>query len=93
MSFCLSFHLALPGLSGAHWLDDPPDVSCKNHTRQYAVDDPRLSCKQQVGGSSPPPAHRGVQLGAAWRAAAKAAASSRHHRITASSATTAAAPA
>jgi hypothetical protein len=26
-SFWLSFHLALLGLSGAHWLDDPSDVS------------------------------------------------------------------
>jgi hypothetical protein len=54
MSFCLSFHQALLGRTGAHWLDDPPDVSCKDSTRQHAVDDPRLSCKQQVGGSSPP---------------------------------------
>ena len=30
------------------------NVSCQESTRQYAVDDPRLSCKQQVGGSSPP---------------------------------------
>jgi hypothetical protein len=41
------------GPSGAHWLDDPPDLSCKNNTRQYALDGPLLSCKQ-VGGSSPP---------------------------------------
>ena len=32
----------------------PPDVSCKDSTRQHAVDGPLLSCKQQVGGSSPP---------------------------------------
>ena len=54
MSFRLSFHQALLGPTGAHWLDDPPDVSCKDSTRQYAVDGSRLSCKQQVGGSSPP---------------------------------------
>ena len=47
MSFCLSFHLALPGLSGAHWLDDPPDLNCEDDTQQHAVDDPLLSCKQQ----------------------------------------------
>ena len=29
-------------------------MTCKESTRQYAVDDPPLSCKQQVGGSSPP---------------------------------------
>jgi hypothetical protein len=33
---------------------DPPDLSCKHRTRQYTVDDPLHSCKQQVGGSSPP---------------------------------------
>ena len=44
MSFCLSFHLALLGPSGAHWLDDPPDLSCQDSPCQYAVDDSRLSC-------------------------------------------------
>jgi hypothetical protein len=48
MSFRLSFHLALLGPTGAYWLDDPSDLSCKQSTRQYAVDDPLLSCKQQV---------------------------------------------
>jgi hypothetical protein len=47
MSFWLSFHLPLLGPTGAHWLDDPPDLSCKDSTRQYTVDDPLLSCKQQ----------------------------------------------
>ena len=56
MSFCLSFHLPLVDLMEAHWLDDPPDLSCKDSTRQHAVDDPLLSCKQQAGGSVPPPA-------------------------------------
>ena len=54
MSFPLSFHLAVPGPTGAYWLDGPPDVTCKDSTGQHAVDDPLLSCKQQVGGSSPP---------------------------------------
>jgi hypothetical protein len=44
MSFLLSFHQAPLGPTGAHWLDDPPDLSCMENTRQYAVDDPRLSC-------------------------------------------------
>jgi hypothetical protein len=44
-SFCLSFHLALLGPTGADRLDSPPDLSCKDSTRQYTVDDPRLSCK------------------------------------------------
>jgi hypothetical protein len=44
MSFCLSFHLPLLGPTGAHWLDDPPDLSSNETTRQHAVDDPRLSC-------------------------------------------------
>jgi hypothetical protein len=34
--------------------DDPSDLSCKKRTRKYSVDGPLLSCKQQVGGSSPP---------------------------------------
>ena len=43
MSFRLSFHQALLGPSGAHWLDDPPDPSCKDSTQPHAVDDPLLS--------------------------------------------------
>jgi hypothetical protein len=54
MSFRLSSHLPLLGPTGAHWLDDRPDLSCKDSTQRYAMDDPLLSCKQQVGGSSPP---------------------------------------
>jgi hypothetical protein len=54
MSFWLSFHLPLLGPTGAYWLDDPPDLSCQDSTRQHPVDGSRLSCKQQVGGSSPP---------------------------------------
>jgi len=38
MSFPLSFHLALLGPTGAHWLDDPPDLSCKETTRQHTED-------------------------------------------------------
>jgi hypothetical protein len=53
MSFSLSFHQPLLGPSGAHWLDDASDLSCKESTGQYAVDGPLLSCKQQVPGSSP----------------------------------------
>jgi hypothetical protein len=41
-------HLGLLGPTGTHWLDGRSDVSCKDSTRQHAVDDPRLSCKQQV---------------------------------------------
>jgi hypothetical protein len=54
MSVPMSFHPALLGPTGAHGLDDSPDVTCMETTRQHAVDGPRLSCKQQVGGSSPP---------------------------------------
>jgi hypothetical protein len=42
----LVIHLGLLGPTGAHWLDDPPDLSCQDGTRRYAVDDPLLSCKQ-----------------------------------------------
>jgi hypothetical protein len=44
MPFCLSFHLALIRRTGAHWLDDLPDVTCKGTTHKDAVDDPLLSC-------------------------------------------------
>jgi hypothetical protein len=48
MSFCLSFHLPLLAMTGAHWLDALSDVSCKDSTRQHALDGPLLSCKQQA---------------------------------------------
>jgi hypothetical protein len=46
VSFHLSFHLPLLRIAGAHWLDGPPDLSCKDSTRQHATDDPLLLCKQ-----------------------------------------------
>jgi hypothetical protein len=42
MSCRLSFDLAPAGLSGAYWLDDSPDVTCKDSTGQHAVDGWRL---------------------------------------------------
>ena len=45
-SFRWSFHLGLLGRTGAHLLDDPSNVSCKESTQQYPVDDSLLSCKQ-----------------------------------------------
>jgi|SoiMethySBSTD1v2_1073268.scaffolds.fasta_scaffold138452_2 hypothetical protein len=39
---------------GVHSLDDPLHLKGKDSNRCYAADDARLSCKQQVGGSSPP---------------------------------------
>src|SRR5829696_3687589 len=50
MSFSVSFHQALLSPTGAHWLDDPSDLTCKENTPQHAVDDPLLSCKQQQVG-------------------------------------------
>ena len=41
-----TFHLGLLGPTGAHWLDGPPDLTCKDSTRQHSVDDPLMSCKQ-----------------------------------------------
>lgn len=49
MSFCMSFHLALLGLTGAHWLDDALDLSSQDSIQEHAVDGPRLSCKQGWG--------------------------------------------
>ena len=53
MSFRLSFHLPPLGPTGTHWLDDLPDPTCKDSTQPHAVDDPLLSCKQQVGVRAP----------------------------------------
>jgi hypothetical protein len=33
-------------------MDTASDLSCKGSTGQHAMDDPLLSCKQQVAGSS-----------------------------------------
>src|SRR5207247_782721 len=57
-----SFHPALLGPTGAHWLDDPPDLSCKDSTGHHAVDDCPLSCKQRIRArafASPKPALQG----------------------------------
>jgi hypothetical protein len=49
MSFRLSFHLLPLGPTGAHWLDDPSDVSCKDRIGQHAVDGSLLSCITWAG--------------------------------------------
>ena len=56
MSFRLSFHQALRGRTGPHWLDTASDLKCTESTRQYPADGCPLSCKQQVGVRVPPPA-------------------------------------
>jgi hypothetical protein len=38
LSFQLSFHVALLGPTGAYLLDDAPDLSCKDSTRQHTMD-------------------------------------------------------
>jgi hypothetical protein len=53
VSFRWSFHLALLRLSGTYWLDDASDLTYKDSVPQHPVDGWRLSCKQQVPGSSP----------------------------------------
>jgi hypothetical protein len=52
MSFCLSFHLAPFGPTEPHWLDDPPDLSCKDDTQEDSLEGWRLSCKTANSGSS-----------------------------------------
>jgi len=42
----MSFHLALLVPSGPHWLDNAPNVTCKDSTRQHSLDGYPLSCKQ-----------------------------------------------
>jgi hypothetical protein len=55
MSFRLSFHLAPLDATEPHQPDGAADLSCEDGTRQHATDGCPLSCKQQIGGSSPPP--------------------------------------
>jgi hypothetical protein len=38
LSFCWSFHQGLLGPTGGYRLDDPPDLSCKETTREHVVD-------------------------------------------------------
>lgn len=44
MSFCwmLLFHQGYSA-TGAHWLDDLPDLTCKQTKRQHPLDGPLLS--------------------------------------------------
>jgi hypothetical protein len=67
MSFPMSFHQAPLGPTGAHWLDDAPDLSCKESTRQYAVDGPLLSCKQQPPASSSGASSKAAGQRPLWR--------------------------
>jgi hypothetical protein len=67
MSFCLSFHQALFGPTGAYWLDDPSDLTCKDSTQQHAVDDPLLSCKQQPLASSSGASSKAAGQRPLWR--------------------------
>jgi hypothetical protein len=53
MSFSLSFRPALLGPTGAHWLDDPSDLTSKESMRQHALDDPLLSTDLAVEGRVP----------------------------------------
>src|SRR5215212_12008605 len=54
MSVPVSVHQAVPDSTPVIWLESVPDLSCKESTGRHTTDDPLLSCKQQVGGSSPP---------------------------------------
>ena len=71
MSFRLSFHLAPLDATEPHQPDGAADLSCEDGTRQHATDGCPLSCKQQVGGSSPPRQLPTLQvtgcLGLIWR--------------------------
>ena len=54
LSFHMSFHHGPRHTTGRDQADRASDLSSKDSTRQYLVDGSLLSCKQQVGGSSPP---------------------------------------
>lgn len=65
----MSFHRALLGSTGAHWLDDLPDVSCKESTRRYAVDGSPLSCNLlacRKCPTTPRPWHRCLAAASGW---------------------------
>jgi hypothetical protein len=65
MSFHLSFHRPLLDPTGAHWLDELPDLSSKDSTGQYAVDDPLRSCLVNSGWTrASPTGIRKPQVGA-----------------------------
>jgi len=76
-SFHWSFHHGLPATTGVHWLDEAPDLTCQDGTRQHSPGGCPLSCKQQVGGSSlpagacrttgPRPPHRRDLRAIRWR--------------------------
>jgi hypothetical protein len=66
-SFRRSFHQALLRPSGAHWLDKLPDLTCKGSTRQHAVDDPLLSCKQPPLASSSGASSKAAGQRLLWR--------------------------
>jgi hypothetical protein len=52
-SFSSSFHQALLGPTGAHSLDDPSDLSCKNGIGAVPVDSWELTRNRKVVGSNP----------------------------------------
>jgi hypothetical protein len=78
-----SFHLAPLGPTGAHWPDDPPDVTCKDSTGQHSTDGcplsvtsrlavrvPRQLLKPQVTGLQQPDIDRrapGGLMHGSWR--------------------------
>jgi hypothetical protein len=47
-SFHWSLHLALPGMTEPHQLNDGPDLSCKDSMGQHAVDGSLLSCNGRL---------------------------------------------
>jgi hypothetical protein len=51
-------------------VDDPPDLSCKEITRQHSVDGSLLSCKPLPACSDPTACQRFASSGAAYRLAA-----------------------
>jgi hypothetical protein len=65
----MSFHLALLGPIGAHWLDDPSHLTCKDSTRQHAVDGSLLSCNLlpcQERPTTPKPSHHCPAAASEW---------------------------
>ena len=61
MSFRLSFHLPPLGPTGAHWLDDSPDLSCMESTRQHPWTIRACLVNSRLGFEAPPaPESRGT---------------------------------
>ena len=50
----MPFHLVLLGPTEAYWLDDPPNLTCRDRSHQHPLDSWRLSCMAALPGPARP---------------------------------------